>query len=148
MAQKMTFQAKGSSQNMQTTVTTGNHQVTIDEPPNMGGEDTGPDPLGNLLASLAGCENVIANMVAKEIDFELNGITFDVTAELDPRGLMGQADVRPYFQKAHVHAKVHTSEPQERIDELQQKTDARCPVYTTLEAAGVELTHTWEPAEL
>ncbi len=112
----------------------------------MGGTDDGQDPLSNLLASLAGCENVIANMVAKEMEFDLKSIEFDVNGELDPRGLMGQADVRPYFEKVSVHAKVTTSESQDRIDELKEKTDARCPVYTTLKAAGVELEANWTKA--
>jgi len=34
----------------------------------LGGKDEGAKSLGYFLASLAGCENAIANMVAKEID--------------------------------------------------------------------------------
>lgn len=144
MAEKMTFQADGTAENMTTTVESNGHTITIDEPESMGGTNKGPDPLGNLLASLAGCENVIANMVAKEMDFDLKGITFSIHAELDPRGMMGQADVRPYFQKVSIDAKVETDESNERIQELREKTDARCPVYTTLEAAQIELTSDWK----
>jgi putative redox protein len=35
---------------------------------------------------------------------------------------------------------------QERINELQEKTDKRCPVYTTLKAAGIELEPNWVKA--
>ncbi|GGF23722.1 hypothetical protein GCM10010954_23190 [Halobacillus andaensis] len=112
----------------------------------MGGTDEGQDPLSNLLASLAGCENVIANMVAKEIDFDLQGIDFNITAELDPRGLMGKADVQPYFNQVNIEAKVKTSESEERINELKQITDTRCPVYTTLEAANIPITAHWTKA--
>jgi uncharacterized OsmC-like protein len=34
------------------------------------------------LGALAGCENVVTNMVAKEIDFDLQGIEFDIKANL------------------------------------------------------------------
>ncbi|WP_147805081.1 OsmC family protein [Alkalicoccus halolimnae] len=146
MDNKMTFRVQGSTENMTADLNANGHSITIDEPENMGGTNKGPDPLGNMLASLAGCENVIANMVAKEMDFDLKSISFDIHGELDPRGLMGTADVRPYFQKVDINAKVTTDETDERIQELKEKTDARCPVYTTLEAANVELNATWEKA--
>lgn len=146
MANKMSFEVKGSTENMKTELTSGQHLMIIDEPPNMGGQDEGSDPLTNLLASLAGCENVIANMVAKEMEFSLDKIEFNVEAELDPRGLMGDPEVKPYFELVKVRATVHTDESQERIDELKEKTDARCPVYTTFEAAGIPIEAEWVKA--
>lgn len=146
MANSMTFQATGSASKMKSEISMGNHEITIDEPASMGGTDKGPDPLSTLLASLAGCENVIANLVAKDIGFDLQGIEFDVKGELDPRGLMGQTDIQPYFNKIFVHAKVQTGETSERIQELKEKTDLRCPVFTTFKAAGIPIDATWEKA--
>ncbi|WP_175616057.1 OsmC family protein [Piscibacillus halophilus] len=119
------------------------HKIIIDEPPSMGGNDEGPNPLGTLLISLVGCENVIANMVAKEIDFDLQEISFEVTGELDLDGMMGKADVRPYFQKVTINAKVKTDETEDRIDELQKIVDSRCPIFTALEAADIEMIPNW-----
>ncbi|MCA1031501.1 OsmC family protein [Bacillus timonensis] len=143
---KVTVHVTGQSQGMQSILTTGNHTITIDEPPKMGGKDTGADPLQTLLSALAGCENVIANLVAKEMEFDLQGIEFDIKGEIDPRGLMGNPDVRPYFEKVMIGASVKTTESQDRVNELQERTDKRCPVYTTLEAAGVELEVVWKKA--
>ncbi|MFC4737279.1 OsmC family protein [Bacillus daqingensis] len=146
MSEKMSFEVTGSSKGMTSELQAKDHTIVIDEPESMGGADKGQDPLSNLLASLAGCENVIANMVAKEMDFDLQGIDFRVTGELDPRGLMGQADIKPYFYDVAIEADVKTSETDERIEELRQKTDARCPVYTTLEAAGIPIRAEWKKA--
>jgi putative redox protein len=146
MANKSIVRINGTSENMQSVLKAGNHTITIDEPPAMGGQDTGPDPLATLLASLAGCENVIANLVAKEIEFNLDGIEFEIKGILDPRGLMGDPNVQPYFEKVTINAKVKTTESEERIKELQEKTDARCPVYTTFKAAGIELEPNWTKA--
>ncbi|GIM45833.1 hypothetical protein DNHGIG_13820 [Collibacillus ludicampi] len=99
-----------------------------------------------VLSALAGCENIVANLVAKEINFDLQGIEFDIRGEFDPRGLMGDPNVRPYFEKVTIHAKVKTSESEDRLKELQEITDSRCPVYTTLKAAGVELESNWVKA--
>ncbi|QST00257.1 OsmC family protein [Pontibacillus sp. ALD_SL1] len=140
------FHVTTNSKGMKTEIKADEHTFVIDEPPKMGGTNEGADPLSTLLGSLAGCETVVANMVAKEINFDLESIEFNIDGSLDPRGLMGDENVRPYFQTVTVHALVHTSETQERINELQRITDKRCPVYTTLEAAGVELTPKWEKA--
>jgi putative redox protein len=121
-----------------------NLTITIDEPANMGGKDTGADPLTTLLSSLAGWENVIANIVAKEMNFDLQGIEFEIKGILDPRGLLGEEEgVQPYFEEVSINAKVKTTESQDRINELQQKTDKRCPVFKTFEAAGIELIPNW-----
>lgn len=140
---KMIEKISATSKGMQTVGTSKNHQVIIDEPQQMGGQDGGANPLGTLLISLAGCENAIANMVAKEINFDLQGIEFDVKGELDPEGMMGEEGVRPYFQTITVSAQVKTSESAERIQELQEIVDSRCPVFTTLKAAETKMVPNW-----
>ncbi|MED1204142.1 OsmC family protein [Heyndrickxia acidicola] len=142
----VTERITGVSQGLQTKVRSVNHHFIVDEPQAMGGKDEGSNPLATLLGALAGCENIIANMVAKDINFDLQGIEFDIRGELDTRGLMGEPNVRPYFEKVTVHAKVKTTEAEERIKELQEKTDLRCPVFTTLKAAGVEMVPNWVKA--
>ncbi|UFT99721.1 OsmC family protein [Radiobacillus kanasensis] len=133
----------GSTVGFQTIMHTGDHTVVIDEPYSEGGHDAGPDPLKVLLTSLAGCENAVANLVANEMDFDLQSIHFDIKANYDPRGLAGKADVQPYFSKVTLDAKVKTSEPEERIAQLQKETNQRCPVYATFDAAGIEMESSW-----
>ncbi|NMH68177.1 OsmC family protein [Bacillus sp. RO3] len=142
MIEQITAVSKG----MYTEGTSHDHKVIIDEPANMGGTDKGANPLATMLISLTGCENAIANFVAKEIKFDLQGIEFEVKGEIDPRGMMGEEGVRPYFQKITVNAKVSTSESEERVQELQQIVDARCPIYTTMVAADVEMVANWTKA--
>lgn len=134
------------SEGMKSEVEAGKHTLVIDEPPQMGGTDQGADPLATMLGSLAGCETVIANMVAKEIDFDLQNISFDINGTLDMRGLMGTADVKPYFETVNIKAEVTTSESQDRVEELQEIVDQRCPVFTTLKAAGITLNVDWQKA--
>nr|MBA5585095.1 OsmC family protein [Anaerobacillus isosaccharinicus]QOY38464.1 OsmC family protein [Anaerobacillus isosaccharinicus] len=45
-----------------------------------------------------------------------------------------------------VEARITTSENDERLKELQEKVEARCPVYTMLKAANVELSDHWKKA--
>ena len=127
-------------------IKTGNHTFYIDEPERLGGNDKGPNPLQTLLGALIGCESIMANMVAKEINFDLQRISFSVKGELDPRGYMGDPNVRTYFEKVEISAEVKTSEPEERIQKLQELTDSRCPVFNTLKATGVEIVTNWKKA--
>lgn len=143
---KMTFEVQGTSRKFESSIEAGKHTITIDEPKSLGGTDKGIDPLSNLLASLAGCENAIANFVAKEMKFDLQGIKFNVDGELDSEGMMGDPNVRAYFQTVNIEAIVETTESEERVQELKEKTDARCPVYNTLKAADVKLNSTWKRA--
>ncbi|ASI35383.1 MULTISPECIES: OsmC family protein [unclassified Exiguobacterium] len=142
MVEKITAVSKG----MYTEGVSHGHKVIIDEPAKMGGTDEGANPLATLLVALTGCENAIANFVAKEINFDLQGIEFEVEGTLDPRGMMGDASVRPYFERITVNAKVLTSESEERVQELQHIVDSRCPVYTTMVAANVEMVPNWTKA--
>ncbi len=143
MMSKMTVKVNGKSEKMKTDVTAGEHSFTVDEPENFGGTNKGADPLSTLLGALASCENIVANFVAKEIDFDLQGIDYEVTGELDLRGLMGDASVRTYFDWVRIEAKIRTSESDERIQELCERSDARCPIFQTLKAAGVDISSEW-----
>ncbi|GGK11946.1 hypothetical protein GCM10010965_01150 [Caldalkalibacillus thermarum] len=119
------------------------HEWVIDEPESMGGQDSGPDPLTTLLSALAACENVTARFVAKELNFNLKGMRFQVEGILDPRGFMGDPNVKPYFEQVSIKVIVETDESEERLDELRRVTDSRCPVYNTLKAAGIKVKSEW-----
>ncbi|MCM3731208.1 OsmC family protein [Fictibacillus nanhaiensis] len=138
------FNIETTSQKVTTEVKAGAHTFFIDEPKNLGGNDKGANPLNTLLGSLAGCENAIANIVAKEMKFNLNGIDFKIQGTLDPRGLMGDASVKQYFETITIEAVVDTDESNERIQELKEKTDSRCPVFNILKDTNfIKIQSTW-----
>ncbi len=56
-----------------TVVKARNFEMIIDEPSNLGGTNGGANPVEYLLASLAGCLNVVGHAVAKDMGFELKG---------------------------------------------------------------------------
>ncbi|MEG9297706.1 OsmC family protein [Mangrovibacillus sp. Mu-81] len=140
----LNFNIQSTSQKVTTEVKAGAHTFFVDEPKNLGGNDKGTNPLNTLLGSLAGCENAIANMAAKEMKFNLNGIDFKIKGTLDPKGLMGDASVKQYFQTLTIEALVDTDESDERIQELKEKTDSRCPVFNILKDTNfIKIQSTW-----
>ena len=144
--QKMKMRVTGENQGIKSIVKAGKHEIIIDEATQMGGNNEGPNPLQYMLSALVGCGNVVAHLVAKEMKFDLQGLTFEASGEFDPRGFMGDPNVRTYFETVTVNVKVKTSESEERIKELQEKVEARCPVYGTFKAADIEMKGSWVKA--
>lgn len=146
MANKMTLRVKATTEGLAVKASAGKHEFVIDEGAQLGGKDQGPNPLQSVLGALAACENVTARMVAREMKFNLEDISFEVKGSFDPKGFMGVPNVRPYFENVTVEAKVTTDESEARIKELQEKVESRCPVYTMLKEAGVDMNDTWVKA--
>jgi len=144
MSTQLTVTVKATSEQMKTEVEAGKHNFIIDEPERLGGQDEGPDPLSTLLGSLVSCKNVVIKLVTKEMDFKLGSVAFEANGDLDMRGLMGDSSVRTYFETVSLKVILETEESQERIAELQERAEARCPVFQTLKAANVELKTVWE----
>jgi putative redox protein len=143
---KMTLLVNATTEGITVKASTPKHEFIIDEGKHMGGQDLGPNPLQVVLGALAACENVTARVVAREMNFDLQDLTFKIKGQFDPRGFMGDPNVRPYFENITVEVAVKTSESEERIQELKEKVESRCPVYTMLKAANVEMNDHWYKA--
>lgn|SRR5699024_8818072 len=143
MMAKMKMKAFGKSDGMKTAVKTGKHEIIVDEAPQMGGNNEGPNPLQYMLTALAGCSNVVAHAAAKEMEFDLQGLEIQVEGEFDPRGFMGDPNVRTYFDTVTIDVEVQTTESEERLKELQKQVEARCPVFGTFFAADIEMKGSW-----
>jgi uncharacterized OsmC-like protein len=114
-----------------------------DEPIAHGGSGEGPSPLQTVLGALCGCESVTFNRTASEMGFDYSRIDFDAAFTIDVRGRLGQRGVRQHFQTVKVQAAVTTTEPVERLREVVEETEARCPVFNLIRDAGVNLEVSW-----
>lgn len=114
-----------------------------DEPVPHGGTGTGPSPLQAVLGALCGCEAVTFNRTAAEMGFVYDGIDFEGEFTIDIRGRLGVAEVRPHFQTVRVQANVATDEATERLREVVEETERRCPVFNLLGDAGVKVEMVW-----
>jgi len=109
------------------TVSIGEHELTIDEPPEQGGADLGPSPQELLAASLAGCTAITIEMYAKRKGWELDDL--EVEADYEP------ADPgSPTKFKLTIKLPPGLSEEQiERIGLIA----AKCPVHRTLDGDAI-----------
>lgn len=115
----------------------------FDEPSAHGGDDMGPSPLQGVLGALCACEAVTFSRTAAEMGFVYDGIEFDAAFTIDIRGRQGARDVVPHFQTIKVEARVLTSETTQRLAEIVEETEARCPVFNLVKDAGVNVQMAW-----
>ena len=119
------------------------HPFHIDEPVDFGGTDEAPNPMEYILSGLNGCETVMAKMIAKELDIQIDHITIESSGDLDIRGLQGNKEVSPYFQGIKQHYVIETSADAEKIEELFKVMKERCPAYNLMVAANIPVDITY-----
>lgn len=118
-------------------------QVT-DEPAAAGGGGSGPTPLQSVLGALCGCEAVTFRRTATEFEFLYERIDFEAACTIDIRGRSGDRSVRPHFQTVKLLARVYSTSTQDKLNELVEEVEARCPVMNLMKDAGVRLDIRWQ----
>ncbi|MDZ5079153.1 OsmC family protein [Nesterenkonia sp. HG001] len=112
-----------------TRITSGRHELVLDEPAALAGDDAGTSPVEAALAGLISCQVVIYRLYAQQLGIELEDISIEAEGDLDVRGLLGGADeVRPGFSEVRLNVSLTGPESSERYVELQRTVDEHCPV--------------------
>jgi uncharacterized OsmC-like protein len=107
--------------------------IVIDEPPQLGGEDLGANPVEYLLASYAGCINVVAHLTARELGIELEKLEIAVQGNINPARLFGQSDEeRAGFKQIDVQFSPVTNAAPELVEEWIKVIKNRCPINDNL----------------
>lgn len=110
-----------------------NFEVIVDEPENLGGTDVAPNPVEYLLASYAGCLNVVGHLVAKEKNIHLKGLEIEIKGNLNPDKLFGKTTLeRAGFSGIEVQIVPDTDASQTILSEWLEEVERRCPVNDNL----------------
>ena len=105
------------------------HQITVDEPPVLGGADRGANPVEHALIALASCQAITYRFWAAQLGIELDGLEVVAEGDLDVRGFFGFDDsVRPGFTAVRLKVIPSGPESAERYQQLADAVDAHCPV--------------------
>ena len=108
-------------------------RIVVDEPPTLGGTDHGANPVEYLLASYAGCLNVMGHLVAAELGIKLKKLEIEVSGNLNPDRLFGTSfSERAGFKQIDIKLKPHADADQQLIDQWIQTVETRCPVNDNL----------------
>jgi putative redox protein len=99
------------------------HQVTIDEPADKGGDDAGPSPQELLAASLASCTAITMEMYARRKGWDVGDV--EVSCDYSP----AERGCPTSFQLVMRFPDTLSDEQVERLRVIA----AKCPVHRTLE---------------
>ena len=99
------------------------HQLTADEPTDLGGEDAGPSPQELLAASLASCTAITMEMYAQRKGWDIGGVEVECNYSPAERGCPTR------FQ---LTLRMPSSLSDDIVARL-QVIAAKCPVHRTLD---------------
>ncbi|MCW3029853.1 MAG: OsmC family protein [Solirubrobacterales bacterium] len=105
------------------TVQVRDHQLTVDEPVDAGGEDLGPDPRELLAVSLASCTAITMEMYAARKGWDVGHVEVDVEYSPAERGAPTKFDLVMRFPD---------DLPEEKVERL-RIIAAKCPVHRALD---------------
>jgi uncharacterized OsmC-like protein len=104
----------------------------IDEPPERGGTDEGPNPLAYFIAGAASCLMNQYAVLAIARDLHLDGMELTARGRLDRR-------IGGSFSEIIYDLRITSKEPREKILELSEEADRMCYATNTLKKAGVSM---------
>ena len=104
-----------------------------DEPESLGGEDTAPNPVEYLLASLATCQEVTYRLYADALGIPVDGISVKLEGALDLRGFLDVDDtVRPGYLAITGTVTLDSPASDDELARLKAAVDRHCPVLDSL----------------
>ena len=116
----------------QTEVQIRDFTFAVDEPPTIGGDDTGPSPVELVLAALGTCQEIVYATYARVLDIPLDAVAIRAEGRLDLRGFFGVADVPAGFQDVSFAVDIKSPAPAADIARLVATVNAHCPVLDIL----------------
>jgi uncharacterized OsmC-like protein len=131
---ELKFDVEGQSES-QTRISVKARQfsLTIDEPPILGGDDLGANPVEYLLASYAGCVNVLAYLIANELSIKLNKLTIKIDGNINTDRLFGRSFAeRAGFKQINLYLKPDTNASPELLKKWASEIKNRCPINDNL----------------
>jgi len=133
MPKVQTFKASAHLQDGVKVVTQARQfELIIDEPKNLGGTDTGMNPVEALLASLGACQSIVARVYASKFDVVLEDFRVDVEGELDLDGFFNRSEVRPGYSDIRYTFYIKTPSSPEKVESFVQFLESKCPVGDTI----------------
>src|ERR1700719_3506484 len=120
---RMKASARRDGQTLRHTVQVRDHQLTVDEPLEEGGDDAGPDPLELLAVSLASCTAITMEMYAARKGWDIGHVEVDVEYSPAERGCP---------TKSQLVMRLPDDLPEDQVERL-RIIAAKCPVHRALD---------------
>ena len=107
--------------------------MVIDEPPELGGQNAGPNPVELLLVALGTCQEIMYSAYASVMGVQLDSVKVSLRGDIDLKGLFGLDENTPAgYTKINFEANIESSADEETLRTLIETVEAHCPVMDTL----------------
>lgn len=107
--------------------------IVVDEPPELGGQDKGANPVELLLVSLGACQEIMYSAMAAMMDIQLDEVKVSLKGTLDLKGLFGMDPaIPPGYQKITYETILKSPASEEELRKLVEAVESHCPVLDTL----------------
>jgi uncharacterized OsmC-like protein len=111
-------------------------EIRADEPTELFGGDTAPNPQELLLAALNACMSVGYAANAATMGITLQALEIETEGELDLRGFLGiDPAVKPGYEEVRYTVRIKSSAPREQVEELHQRVMKTSPNFSNFATA-------------
>ena len=126
--------------------------IFLDEPLELGGENSGPTALEMGLCALNSCTAMIVNILRREMKFDVGGLRFEATGIHDVRRAEMRrtgktfSQVEPiayHYHKVIQKVFIKTTETDDRVAHFKSEVERLCPLHALLRDASVDVESVW-----
>jgi putative redox protein len=107
--------------------------MSIDEPPELGGADAGPNPLELVLVALGTCQEIMFAAYAAFMGIKLDECKVELKGYVNLSGLLSvDPEVKPGYQKIVYETRIKSSADDAALLKLIEVVESHCPVMDVL----------------
>jgi len=108
-------------------------KVIVDEPLELKGTNTAPNPVELLLTALGGCIALTYHGYAKRFEVDIEDLIVNLEGDMIPGGWVDKAGrERRGFKQIRYEVQIKTKATEEKVLQLQKLVEEKCPVSDML----------------
>jgi putative redox protein len=107
--------------------------MVIDEPPVLGGQDAGHNPVELVLVALGTCQEIMYSAYASVMGVSIDTVKVNVKGNLDLKGMFGLDETVPAgFTDVNFQTTIESSADDDALLKLVEAAESNCPVLDML----------------